>query len=54
MASAASYIYETVTAVFNCEDHTFTAKGKTVLSSGWKEIEALFLMSLKEKPDKEN
>ena len=54
MASAASHIYETVTAVFNCEDHTFTAKGKTVLSSGWKEIEALFLMSLKEKPDKEN
>ena len=54
MASAASHIYETVTAVFNCEDHTFTAKGKTVLSSGWKEIEALFLMSLKEKLDKEN
>ena len=54
MASAASHIYETVTAVFNCEDHTFTAKGKTVLSSGWKELEALFLMSLKEKPDKEN
>ncbi|MDK4474108.1 DNA topoisomerase, partial [Fusobacterium necrophorum] len=54
MASAASHIYETVTAVFNCEDHTFTAKGKTVLSSDWKEIEALFLMSLKEKPDKEN
>ena len=54
MASAASHIYETVTAVFNCDDHTFTAKGKTVLSSGWKEIEALFLMSLKEKPDKEN
>ena len=54
MASAASHIYETVTAVFNCEDHTFTAKGKTVLSSGWKEIEALFLMNLKEKQTKEN
>ena len=54
MASAASHIYETVTAVFNCEDHTFTAKGKTVLSSGWKEIEALFLMSLKEKQNKED
>ena len=54
MASAASHIYETVTAVFNCEDHTFTAKGKTVLSSGWKEIEALFLMNLKEKQDKED
>ena len=54
IASASSHVYETVTATFNCEDHTFTAKGKTVLSSGWKEIEALFLMSLKEKPDKEN
>lgn len=54
MASAASHIYETVTAIFSCEEHTFTAKGKTVLSSGWKEIEALFLMSLKEKPEKEN
>lgn len=54
MASAASHIYETVTAIFSCEEHTFTAKGKTVLSSGWKEIEALFLMSLKEKSEKEN
>ena len=54
MASAASHIYETVTATFNCENHTFTAKGKTMISSGWKEIEALFLMSLKEKPEKEN
>lgn len=54
MASAAFHIYETVTATFSCENHTFTAKGKTVISSGWKEIEALFLMSLKEKPEKEN
>ena len=54
MASAASHIYETVTATFSCENHTFTAKGKTVLSSGWKEIERFLLMSLKEKPDKEN
>ncbi|SFE53027.1 DNA topoisomerase-3 [Peptostreptococcaceae bacterium pGA-8] len=54
MASAAFHIYETVTAIFTCENHTFTAKGKTVISSGWKEIEALFLMSLKEKPEKEN
>ena len=54
MASAASHIYETVTATFSCENHTFTAKGKTMISSGWKEIEALFLMSLKEKPEKEN
>ena len=54
MACATSHIYETATAVFSCENHTFTAKGKTVLSSGWKEIEALFLMNLKEKQTKEN
>lgn len=54
MASASSNVYETVTAIFSCEDYTFTAKGKTVLSSGWKEIEALFLMNLKEKQTKEN
>lgn len=54
MASAASHIYETVTATFGCENHTFTAKGKTVISSGWKDIERFFLMSLKEKPEKEN
>ena len=54
MACASSHIYETVTATFSCEDYTFTAKGKTVLSSGWKEIEALFLMSLKEKQNKED
>ena len=52
MACATSHIYETVTAVFSCENHTFTANGKTVLSSGWKEIEALFLMNLKEKQTK--
>ena len=51
IATASSYIYETVTAIFTCENRTFTAKGKTLLSSGWKETEQLFLISLKEKPD---
>ena len=54
MACASSHIYETVTATFNCEEHTFTAKGKTVLSFGWKDIERRFLMSVKEKQEKEN
>ena len=54
IASASSHVYETVMATFSCEDHTFTAKGKTVLSSGWKDIERRFLMSLKEKQDKED
>ena len=54
MATASSHIYETVTAAFTCENHSFTAKGKIVLSSGWKEIENLFLMSLKGKQEKED
>lgn len=54
IATASSHVYETVTAIFACENHSFTAKGKTVLSSGWKEIEQLFFMSLKGKQEKED
>ena len=50
-ASAEPYVYETVTAEFSCGGHTFTAKGKCILSEGWREIERLFRSSLKEKPE---
>lgn len=50
-ASAEPYVYETVTAEFSCGGHTFTAKGKHILSEGWREIERLFRSSLKEKPE---
>ena len=50
-ASAEPYVYETVTATFECEGNTFTAKGKHILSEGWREIERLFRSSLKEKPE---
>ena len=50
-ALAAPHVYETVSAVFTCGEHTFTAKGKEVVSQGWKEIERLFRSSLKEKPE---
>jgi len=36
------YLYETVTAVFECGDTKFTAKGKSVISEGWKGIDRLF------------
>ncbi len=36
------YAYETVTAVFECGDTKFTAKGRTVISEGWKDIDCLF------------
>ena len=50
-ASANPYEYETVTAIFDCGGHTFTAKGKRILSEGWREIERIFRSSLKEKPE---
>ena len=49
-ASAEPYVYEAVTATFNCCGHSFTAKGKCILSEGWREIDRIFRTSLKEKP----
>ena len=48
-AAAEPYMYETVTATFDCGGHPFTAKGKRVLSEGWREIDRVFRSSLKEK-----
>ncbi len=53
LATSEPYIYEAVTAVFSCADAVFTAKGKTVLSEGWKELERRYRSGLKEKPDEE-
>ena len=53
-AAAEPYVYETVTATFGCGGHSFTAKGKQVLSEGWREIERIFRSSLKEKPEAED
>ena len=49
-ASAEPYEYEVVTATFDCGGHPFTAKGKRILSEGWREIDRIFRVSLKEKP----
>ena len=54
MATAEPHIFEAVTAVFSCADTEFTAKGKTVLCAGWKELEALYRASLKSTPDSDN
>ena len=40
-ASAEPYVYENTTAVFECGGYTFTVKGKTVISYGYKNIEKL-------------
>ena len=50
-ASASPYEYETITATFDCGGHTFTAKGRRILSEGWREIERIFRSSLKEKQE---
>ena len=46
-AVAAPHEYETVTAVLSCAGNEFTAKGKTVLVPGWKEINQRFRSTLK-------
>ena len=53
-AAAEPFVYEAVTATFNCGGHTFTAKGKQVLSQGWRAILDVFRSSLKEKPEDED
>ena len=49
-ASAEPYVYEAFTAAFDCGGHSFTAKGRRVLAEGWREIDRIFRVSLKEKP----
>ena len=41
----------TVSAVLDCEGHSFMAKGKTVLHIGWRSIEDAFRSTLKNKPE---
>ena len=41
-AVAAPHVFEAVTATFTCAGKEFTAKGKTILTPGWKEIDLRF------------
>lgn len=52
-AAAEPFVYKAVTAAFDCGGHTFTAKGKQVLSQGWRAIQEVFRSSLKEKLEDE-
>ena len=51
---AEPFVYEAVTATFDCGGYTFTAKGRQVLSQGWRAIQEVFHSSLKEKPEDED
>ena len=52
-AVAAPHVYEAVTATFTCAGNKFTAKGKTVLTPGWKKIERRFKASFKTDADED-
>ena len=52
-AAAEPFVYEAATAAFDCGGHTFTAKGRCILSEGWREIDRIFRASLKEQPEDE-
>ena len=52
-AVAAPHEYETEIAVFSCFGNEFTAKGKTVLVPGWKEIDQRFRSTLKKDTEEE-
>ena len=50
-ATAAPHSFETVTAVFSCAGADFTARGKTGLAGGWKDLERRYRATLKDKPE---
>ena len=51
-AAAEPYAYEAVTATFDCGGQSFTAKGKRILSDGWRDVDQTFRTFLKEAPEK--
>ena len=53
-ATAQTHRFEAVTAVLDCRSHSFTAKEKTVLQAGWKEVERLYRMGLKQSKQGDN
>ena len=50
-AAAEPYMHEAVTATFDCGGQSFTAKGKRILSEGWRDIDQTFRTFLKEAPE---
>ena len=50
-AAAEPYVYEAVTATFACGGQSFTAKGKRVLSDGWRDVDQAFRTFLNEVPE---
>ena len=53
-ATAQAHKFEAVTASLDCAGYNFLAKGKTVLQDGWKEVDHLYRMGLKQKPEEKD
>ena len=53
-AAAPVHRFETVTVTLDCGGHSFVAKGKTIIESGWKEIDTEFKATLKSKPESDD
>lgn len=52
-AASRPYEYAETTVVVECAGHDFTAKGRAVLSPGWKEIDSKYRATLKTAPESE-
>ena len=50
---AAPHVYEAVIATFTCAGNEFTARGKTIQTPGWKEIDRRFKASFKTDADED-
>lgn len=50
-AAAPPHEYETVTAVFDCGGYAFTAKGRSTITEGWRQLDRLFRVTLKAQPE---
>lgn len=53
LATAQKHRYTETVVTVSCAGETFTAKGKTILENGWKEIEEAFLQTQKKAGRKE-
>lgn len=48
---SAPYEYAETVVIVSCADHEFTAKGRAILNSGWRDIDDAFKATLKNKPE---
>lgn len=53
-AVSGKHVCEDTQVTLSCEGYEFTAKGKTVVTEGWKAVEQLFRSSLKSKEKKDD